>query len=54
MRTLEWNIGQEIQTLQKAVVKIFENIEETIKTDEQGKKGTRTGFSLISMCQSLS
>ena len=38
MRALEQNTGQEIQTLQKAMVKIFEKIEEIIKTDDQGEK----------------
>ena len=38
MRTLEQNTGQEIQTLQKAVVKRFEKIEEFVKIDEQGQK----------------
>ena len=38
MRTLEWNTGQEIQTLQKAVVKRFEKIEEIIEANKQGKR----------------
>ena len=38
MRALEQNTRQEIQKLKKAVVKIFEKIEEVIETDEQGQK----------------
>ena len=38
VRALEQNTGQEIQTLQKAVVKRFEKIEEFIEIDEQGQK----------------
>ena len=52
MRVLEWNTEQEIQTLQKSVVKIFEKIEEIIETDKQ-TRSTRTGFSLTNICQTL-
>ena len=38
MRVLEQNTEQEIQTLQKAVVKRFEKIDEFIETDEQEQK----------------
>ena len=38
VRTLEQNTGQEIQTLQKTVVKRFEKIEEFIEIDEQQQK----------------
>ena len=38
MRTLEQNTGQEIQTLQKAVVKQIEKIDEFVETDEQEQK----------------
>ena len=41
MRTLEQNTGQEIQTLQKAVVNRLEKIEEFIKFDDQGQKVQR-------------
>ena len=41
MRALEQNTGQEIQTLQKAVVKRFEKIEEFIEFDDQGQKVQR-------------
>ena len=38
MKSLEIYTGQEIQALQRTVVKRFEMIEEIIGTDEQGKK----------------
>ena len=38
MKSLEIYIGQEIQALQKTVIKRFEIIEEIIGADEQGKK----------------
>ena len=38
MRTLEQHIGQEIQTLQKAMVKSFEMIGEIIGTAGRGEK----------------
>ena len=34
VRALEQNTGQEVQTLQKAVVKRFENIKEIIEFDD--------------------
>ena len=39
-------MGQEISTLQKAVVKRFEIIEEIIRTEEQGKKVQVQDFAL--------
>ena len=41
MRALEQNIGQKIQTLQKAVAKRFEKIQEGIEFYEQGQKVQR-------------
>ena len=38
MKSLKIYIGQEIQALQKAVVKRFETIEKIIRADEQGEK----------------
>ena len=38
MRILEHNTGQEIQTLQKAMVNRFEKIEEIINFDNQEHK----------------
>ena len=38
MRALEQNTGQEIQTLQKSVVRRFVKSDEIIRTDEQGEK----------------
>ena len=51
MKALELYAGQEIQALQKAVVRRVEMIEEIIRTDAQGE-GIRIRFSLSSMCQS--
>ena len=39
-------MGQEISTLQKAVVKRFEIIEEIIRTEEQGEKVQVQNFAL--------
>ena len=52
MRALEQNTGQEIQTLQKAVVKRFEKIEEFIKFDDQGQKVQRKNLA-SSVCKNL-
>ena len=41
MRALEQNTGQEIQTLQKAVVNRFEKNEEIIEFDDQKQKVKR-------------
>ena len=41
MRALEQNTGQEIQTLQKAIVNRFEKIEEIINFDDQEQKVRR-------------
>ena len=38
MKSLEKFTGQEIQALQKTIIKRFEIIEEIIGADEQGKK----------------
>ena len=38
MKSLKIYTGQEIQALQKTIVKKFEIIEEIIRADEQGKK----------------
>ena len=53
MRALEQNTGQEIQTLQKAVVKRFKKIGEFMKFDDHGQKVQRQKCSLISMYQTL-
>ncbi|XP_049979759.1 uncharacterized protein [Alexandromys fortis] len=44
VRALEQKTRQEIQTLQKAVVKRFEKIEEFIKFDDQGQKVQRQRY----------
>ena len=49
MRALEWNTGQENQTLPKTVVKRFENIKEIVQTDEQGEKAQEQDLDL-SVC----
>ena len=41
MKALEQNTGQEIQTLQKAVVNRFKKSEKFIKFDDQGQKVQR-------------
>ena len=51
MRALEENTGQEIQTLQKAVIKRFEKIKQFVEFDDQGQKNTKTKCSLISTYQ---
>ena len=38
IKLLDIYTGQEIQALEKTVVKLFETIEEIIEADEQGKK----------------
>ena len=52
MKSLEIFIGQEVQALQKAVVRRFETIEEIIRADEPGREGTRKGINIASTCQS--
>ena len=46
MKSLEIYTGQEIQALQKTVVKRFETIEEIIGADEHGKKAQRQDSTL--------
>ena len=53
MRALEENTEQEIQTLQKAMVKRFEKIEKFVKFNDQGQKGTKTKWNLINTYQTL-
>ena len=38
MRTLEQNTGQEVQTLQKAVINRFDRFEKIINFDDQERK----------------
>ena len=45
MMALDQNTGQKIQTIQKAVVKRFEKIEELIKFDDQGQNLQRQNLS---------
>ena len=41
VKALEYNTGQEIQALQKAMVNIFKKLEESIDSDEQEQKVER-------------
>ena len=52
MRALEQNTGQEIQTLQKAVVNRFEKTEEIIKFDDQEQRVKMPNLTL-SVCKNL-
>lgn len=52
MRALEQNTGQEIQTLQKAVVNRFEKSEEIIKFDDQEQKVKRQNLTSL-ICKNL-
>ena len=52
MRVLEQKTGQEIQTLQRVMLKRFKNIEKFIEFDDQGQKVQRQNVA-SSVCTKL-